>query len=190
MILTNQTVVKFSSEYYKLFDNLCFRAKNLYNAALYKVRQAYFEYEAVMSYNSLDKVFKRERSNEREFPDDYAEMPTASAAQGTLKLVMQNWNSFWAAAKSYNLNPEKFLGKPKMPGYLHKTKGRSAVFLTNQNVKLRGGVMQFPKSFDGFSIPFGIDDVNGALQIVKKVFPKAKSDGIWAFGQPVRVGIT
>ena len=33
-------------------------------------------------------------------------------------------------------------------------------------------------------------DVNGALQIVRKVFPKAKSDGIWAFGQPVRVGIT
>ena len=32
-------------------------------------------------------------------------------------------------------------------------------------------------------------DVNGALQIVKKVFPNAKADGIWACGQPVRVDV-
>jgi putative transposase len=32
-------------------------------------------------------------------------------------------------------------------------------------------------------------DVNGALQIIRKVFPKAKADGIWAYGQPVRVDV-
>ena len=32
-------------------------------------------------------------------------------------------------------------------------------------------------------------DVNGALQIIRKVFPKAKTDGIWAYGQPARVNI-
>ena len=32
-------------------------------------------------------------------------------------------------------------------------------------------------------------DVNGALQIIRKVFPNAKADGIWACGQPVRVDV-
>ena len=36
MILTSQTVVKYSNEYYLLFDEFFFKAKNLYNAALYR----------------------------------------------------------------------------------------------------------------------------------------------------------
>ena len=32
-------------------------------------------------------------------------------------------------------------------------------------------------------------DVNGALQIIRKVFPNAKADGIWAYGQPLRVNV-
>ena len=61
MTLTSQTVVKPSNEYYPLFDEFCFKAKNLYNVALYRVREAYFEYDASLSYNSLDKVLKREK---------------------------------------------------------------------------------------------------------------------------------
>ena len=37
--------------------------------------------------------------------------------------------------------------------YLHKTKGRSIVYLTGQNVKAKDGVLHFPKSFCGFSVP-------------------------------------
>ena len=165
MTLTSQTIIKNSSEYYKLFDELCFKAKNLYNSALYKLRQAHFEYDAIMSYGSIDKVLKREKSI------DYADMPMASSAQGTVKLVMQNWNSFWAAIKSYNKNPDKFLGKPKMPNYLHKINGRSAVFLTNQNVKVKDGILHFPKSFNGFTIPVNFD--NSSIQQVR-IIPKNK----------------
>jgi len=32
-------------------------------------------------------------------------------------------------------------------------------------------------------------DVNGALQIIRKVFPNVKANGIWAYGQPIRVNI-
>ena len=42
------------------------------------------------------------------------------------------------------------------------------------------------KSADGSLINA---DVNGAMQIVRKVFPKAKADGIWACGQPMRVDV-
>ena len=146
MMLTSQTVIKASSEYYKLLDDFCFKAKNLYNVALYKLREAYFEYDTSMSYESLDKVLKREKSV------DYMNMPMAASAQWTLKTVCKNWKSFWESVKAYNKELSKFLGKPKMPKYLEKMKGRSIIYLTNQNVKIKDGVMYFPKSFSGLTI--------------------------------------
>lgn len=147
MVLTNRTVVKYSSEFYSLFDEFCFKAKNLHNVALYRIREAYFEYDATLSYNSLDKVLKREQNI------DYLNMPLASSSQWTLQAVFKVWESFWASMRAYGVAPDKFLGKPQMPKYLHKTKGRSIIYLTNQNVKVKDGVLHFPKSFNGFTVP-------------------------------------
>ena len=141
MMLTSRTTVKASSGYYALFDGFCFKAKNLYNAALYRIREAYFEYDAALSYESLDKVLKRERNV------DYLGMPLASSAQWTLQAVFKAWKSFWEATKAYAQDPGRFSGKPRMPKYLHKTKGRSTVYLTNQNVKVVGGAVVFPNVF-------------------------------------------
>ena len=163
MTLTNQTVIKYSSEYYKVLDEFCFFAKNLYNVALYRLREAYFVYDTKMSYGSMDKVLKLEKSV------DYINMPMAASAQGTIKSVFESWKSFWASVKSYNRDPSKFLGRPKMPKYLHKTKGRSIVYLTNQNVKVKDGTLHFPKTFDGLTIPFGL--MNIEIQQVR-IVPK------------------
>jgi len=54
---------------------------------------------------------------------------------------------------------------------------------TYQGKRIKRGLF---KSADGTIINA---DVNGALQIVRKVFPKAKADGVWACGQPVRVNV-
>jgi putative transposase len=163
MRLTSQTVIKESSEWYKKLDEFCFRAKNLYNVGLYRLREAYFWYDTTMSYESLDKVLKREKSV------DYANMPMAACAQGTLRAVMESWASFWSSVKSYGREPSRFMGKPKMPKYLHKTKGRSVVYLTNQNVKHREGILHFPKTFEGLTIPFAL--VDAEIQQVR-IVPK------------------
>ena len=163
MTLTNRTVIKYSSEYYKVLDNFCFQAKNLHNVALYRLREAYFEYDTSMTYGSIDKVLKLEKSV------DYINMPMAASAQGTLKAVVESWKSFWASVKWYNRDPSKFLGRPKMPKYLHKTKGRSIIYLTNQNVKVKDGILHFPKVFEGLTVPF--DFINADIQQVR-IVPK------------------
>ena len=162
MILTSQTIIKPSNIFYNMFDEFCFKAKNLYNVALYHLRQAYFEKRFSPNYNSMDKMLKQEKSN------DYTEMPMASSAQWTLMNVFQDWKSYKESVKSYQKTPEKFLGKPKMPRYLHKTKGRAVVYLTNQNVKLRDGILYFPNSFNGFSIPLDFD-IEGNINNIKQV---------------------
>ena len=105
MMLTSRTTFKASSVYYALFDGFCFKAKNLYNAALYRIREAYFEYDATLSYESLDKVLKRERNV------DYLGMPLASSAQWTLQAVFKAWKSFWEATKAYRTGPRQVFGQ-------------------------------------------------------------------------------
>jgi putative transposase len=110
----------------------------------------------------MDKILKQEKSI------DYTDMPMASSAQWTLMNVFNDWKSFWESVKAYTKTPEKFLGRPKIPAYLHKTKGRAVVYLTNQNVRIRDGLLHFPKCFNGFSIPFGKEGVIKQVRIVPK----------------------
>nr|DAU61784.1 MAG TPA: hypothetical protein [Bacteriophage sp.] len=42
MILVEKHIIKRNSLEYNELDNLCFLSKNLYNTALYKIRQPYF----------------------------------------------------------------------------------------------------------------------------------------------------
>jgi len=57
---------------------------------------------------------------------DYRQLP-AKVSNGVLRLLDKNWKSFFAAIKDYKKNPFKYLGRPKLPKYKHKFKGRYIV---------------------------------------------------------------
>ena len=78
-------------------------------------------------------------------------MPTAQSAQQVLRALDGNWTSFFASIKDYSKNKQKYLGKPKPPKYLKKD-GCHELVLTNQNCKIKGNKIQFPKVFEGFFI--------------------------------------
>ncbi|MEH2409840.1 RNA-guided endonuclease InsQ/TnpB family protein [Nostoc sp.] len=44
-----------------------------------------------------------------------------------LMVLHRNWKSFFEAQIAYNENPSKFRGRPKLPKYKDKTKGRNLV---------------------------------------------------------------
>ena len=78
-------------------------------------------------------------------------MPTAQTAQQTLRLLDKNWTSFFAAIKDWKAHPEKYKGRPKLPKYKPKN-GYFPLVLTNQNCKLKDGVIRFPRVFQGFTV--------------------------------------
>ena len=78
-------------------------------------------------------------------------MPTAQSAQQLLRLLDKNWKSFFKSIKDWAKNKDKYLGRPKLPKYKDKN-SRYVLILTNQNVKLKDGILQFPKIFNGFTI--------------------------------------
>ena len=157
-------IIRKSNKYYPMLDSFLVCSKNLYNHANYIIRQSFTKEGKYISYNDMDKIMKEDK----EYPD-YDNMPTSQSAQQTLRLLNQNWQSFFSAIREYKKYPEKYKGRPKIPKYLNKN-GRYELVLTNQYVKFwkssRGkkaddGKIHFPKSFNGFTLSTHIRELQG-----------------------------
>lgn len=156
-------IIKPNNKYYSLLDEFCYKSKNLYNYANYIIRQEFINNGKWIRYNNLDKLLKKEGDN-----FDYKNMPISSSAQQCLKLLDKNWKSFFQSIKDYKKNPNKYLGRPKLPKYKSKN-GRNILILTNQNCKINKGIIKFPKIFKGFYLK---TKVNNLQQI--RIIPKDK----------------
>lgn len=113
-------------------------ANNLYNAALYQLRQQWIKHRKWRSYGWLVTLFQnrlRERANML-----YGQFPYRQCAQQTLKEVSTVWYAWSRALKAYKANPHKFTGRPRMPHYLPKGK-RHVFYVTNQNAKIKDGYL-------------------------------------------------
>ncbi|MGL4503488.1 MAG: RNA-guided endonuclease InsQ/TnpB family protein [Planktothrix sp.] len=123
MQLVEKHVIKKGHDFYQEIDKLCFASKNLYNAANYLIRQSFIHQGIYLNYNTIQK--------ELQGTDVYKALP-AKVSQQVLRVLDVNWRSFFAAIKEWNENPENFLGRPKLPKYKHKEKGRNLVVYTIQ----------------------------------------------------------
>jgi len=139
-------VIKKSHPYYNMFCEYTHLAKNLYNHANYLVRNEFTETGRWLRYRELDKLLKKDLV----YPD-YANMPAAQSAQQVLRLLETNWKSFFTSIKDWSKNKDKYLGRPKLPKYKPKD-GKEVLIVTNQQVRQIGGLLQFPKSFYGFTV--------------------------------------
>ncbi len=102
-----------------------FLTKNLYNTALYRVRQQYFTEHTYLNYKKIQKDLQNENN------PDYRALP-AKVAQQTLKLLDKNFMSYFALLK---LKKKGKYDKPvHVPGYYHKKRGRSVVCYTSQAI--------------------------------------------------------
>ena len=136
-------VINKNHPYYTMFCNFTHQSKNLYNHANYLVRKEFVESGKWLRYYELCKLSRQDL--------DYTNMPAAKSAQQTLRLLDANWKSFFKSIKDWSKNKDKYSGRPKLPKYKPKD-GQMVLFVTNQQVKQRGNLLTFPKSFGGFTI--------------------------------------
>lgn len=135
MILTERHIIKKINPLYSELDDLCFLSKNLYNSALYTVRQFYFTNKKYFNWIKVNNQFVNDKQQ------DYYALP-CKVSQQTLKMVDQNMKSFFNAIKAKN-------SKPKLPKYLDKIKGRFVVTYTNQAISktsLQKGYIELSKT--------------------------------------------
>ncbi|MEM9274286.1 MAG: transposase [Cyanobacteria bacterium P01_F01_bin.143] len=129
-------IVKENSRFWKEIDRLCFLSKNLYNYANYLVRQSFIFDHVYLGYDKVYHLVK-------EHPD-YQALPR-KVSQQVLRVLAQNWKSFFEASKAYKEIPSKFTGRPKLPKYKHKTQGRNLLIYTIQSISkpwLKKGIVK------------------------------------------------
>lgn len=129
MQLVEQHAIHRTDPRFAVIDEAAFKPKNLYNAALYLVRQTFIFQHRYLHYES---VYKHMQSHEA-----YKALP-AKVAQQVLMLLDKNWTSYFEACKAYQEDPSKFRGHPKLPKYKDKVKGRNILIYTEQAISRKG----------------------------------------------------
>src|SRR5574341_1038199 len=127
-------------------DTACFLSKNLYNAANYQLRQEYLFNHRYIPYPELARLMRSQ--------PDFCALPRKVSQQVLIQLDRE-WRGFFAACAEWEAHSEKFISRPRLPGYKHRTEGRNLLVYTEQAISHRAfkqkGVIQ-PSQL-GISIP-------------------------------------
>jgi len=125
MQLVEKHIIRKTDPRYAFIDRAAFASKNLYNAALYEIRQHFIFAGNYLNYKQMDKRMQKQEA--------YRMLPSKVSLH-VLKLLDKNWTSFFEALSAYHEDPSKFLGRPKMPGYKDKKEGRNVLVYTIQAI--------------------------------------------------------
>ncbi len=156
-----------------ILSDLCHTSKNLWNESNYVVRQLFTQKDkegnrtgSYMKYSDLDYLIKNKSENYNKL--------NGAISQQILKILDRSWKSFFEVIKEWKKNPDKFLGRPKLPGYKKKD-GEFLLVFTNQQVKIKDGYLKFPKKLNYFNnkknrIKTRLDDETNLRKV--RIIPK------------------
>ena len=136
MQLTERHIIKSTEHRFAQIDGLAFKSKNLYNAANYVIRQSFIYGWGYVGYNEMNRLMKSHEA--------YKALP-AKVSQQILMVLDKNWQSFFEAVKAYKIDSSKFTGRPKLPKYKDRTKGRNLLVYTIQAIsskQLKKGIIK------------------------------------------------
>ena len=163
MYLVTKTNINPKHELYDYCVAMTALSKNIYNAALFRVRNIFtgfnkdslsdLEQEVfdeveltentyncqirrVISYNSLEKLM---RANDN--PDFFAGLPMQSS-QAMVRKATTDFKNWLASLKHFKADPTSFLGKPGMPHYIKSDK--TTAYITNQDAVYKNAELKLP----------------------------------------------
>ena len=132
---------------YGTIKDYCIRSNNMYNFALYTVRQEFINNNNYLNYYDTQKLLKDS--------EPYKHL-MSQASQCVLQLVDRSFKSYFKAIKDWKKNPSKYLGMPKLPKYRDKGKPFTW-FLKNNQTYIKDGRLYFKlKCMNGYSFKTGV----------------------------------
>lgn len=146
-------------------------SRAIYDKALFILRQAYFSTKdqdkiSTPNYNQLYNLIKTEQV----YKDSILDAPVKAQI---IRQVSNNWSSFIKATIAYKKNPDKFLGKPKIPGYLYKRSDYNILIIDRnrlRNIDYKNNIVCLPK-FKGYKIHLPKQlDIDSIRQISVQIF--------------------
>jgi putative transposase len=129
MHLVEQHVIRDTDPRYAAIDRAAFASKNLYNAANYLVRQAYIHEGVWLNFAA---VYHRAKDHEA-----YCALPR-KVSNDVLRQLDRDWRAYFADLQAWKVDPSRFVGRPRLPGYKDKQKGRNLLTYDIQAISLTG----------------------------------------------------
>lgn len=149
MILVERHQIDKTSPYFKECDFLSYISKNLYNSAIYYVRQFYINNNTLLNpkvvngktmnhwvfdktdlYHALKETQDFRTVNHPEY-NGYS--CNTKILKQTMIQVSRVFKGYTKALKEYSKNPSKFTGRPKLPSYKQKN-GRNEVTVPKEAI--------------------------------------------------------
>ena len=93
---------------------MAFASKNLWNLANEHVRQSFIFQQRYLTNTAIFHVVKATDANPR---------PACEGSQPSAPATAPGLEAFFEAMDVYRECPGKFTGRPRLPNYLHKTRG-------------------------------------------------------------------
>ena len=136
MYLTQSNVIRgLSKEEYSILRETCQYSNNLYNVALYNIRQYYFQDKKFLKYEENYHVCKEN--------ENYG-LLQAGVSQQTLKVADRSFKSFFNLIKKQNQGEYRFKDI-KMPHYREKG-GMFNLILSTNAINIKNGFLTVPMS--------------------------------------------
>lgn len=130
---------------FNIIEELSFHTSKLYNMANYECRE-----NAVKSYTPLEKEFKSNWHREFLHSHNY---------QQCLKVLEQNWKSYFKALEDYKKHPGKYKGMPKPPKYKNINTKKNEVIFTKAGIRFRENTLMLSLSKCMQSL-YGVNSLN------------------------------
>ena len=136
MYLTQSNIIRhLTKEEYSILSEMCRYSNNLYNVALYNIRQYYFQEKKFLTYES--------NYHECKANENY-KLLQAGISQQTLKVVDRSFKSFFNLIKKAK-NGEYRFKDIKMPHYRERG-GMFNLILSTNAINIKDGYLQLPMS--------------------------------------------
>ena len=123
---------RFNQKQLKITEELSWHTTKLYNVVNYECRENGFR-----SYYKLEKEYRH--NWHRAFLHSHT-------YQHCLKMLDQNWLSYFKSIKDYEKNPGKYKGKPGLPRFKNTETKKNEVIFTNFAVRMKEGILRLSLS--------------------------------------------
>jgi transposase, IS605 OrfB family, central region len=141
MQLVERHLIRKDDPRFAIIDRAAFASKNLYNQANYQIRQSFIHEGNYLPYAEMFHRLKHHGC--------YQALPR-KVSNSILIQIHKNWLSFFEAMETYREDSSAFTGRPKLPGYKDKEKGRFLLIYDKQAL----GKRAFKKT--GQLVPSGL----------------------------------
>ncbi|MFA7204508.1 MAG: transposase, partial [Candidatus Caldatribacteriota bacterium] len=126
--LTFKYYPKFTNKQIAIIEELSYHTTKLYNTVNYELRES--EYK---NYYATDKEFKN---------NWHCKYLHSHNRQQCLRILDQNWKSYFASIKDYKKNPNKYLGQPRPPKFKNHNNKKNEVIFTKYAIRFQDGILK------------------------------------------------